>query len=559
MEPIVVVGAGPTGLMTALVLARWGVPSVVLEAEQAPSGVGSKAICVQRDVLSALDRLGVADELVARGVSWTLGRTYFRDREVFQTRFPEVGAAAYPPFVNVSQAETEQVLFAAASAAPEVTLRFGCRVAAVEQDEGGVTARVQTGEAVRGSHLVACDGGRSPVRELLGVGFPGHSHDDRFLIADIRADLPFPDERRFFFDPPFNPGRQVLVHPQADGVWRIDWQVPSDVDVEEERRTGRLDQRIRAVVGDADYEVVWLSSYRFHQRVATRWRVGRVFLAGDAAHLMAPFGARGMNSGIMDAENLAWKLALVRRGEAPDALLDTYEAERRAAAEENVRVTDATMRFMVPRDRLRRAVRNGVLRASLRVPALRPFVNSGRLAEPFQYEASPIIERPPDPAPRRRRAARLGAALLARADGRTVTAPVAARPGALAPDAPVRVPGRPEVTRVRQLFGAGFVALWFPAPGADPPETRAETRTEVPTEVPTGPGLPPLASVVLDDPALRRACAVDGSAFLLVRPDGYVAARRDRLPSASEVRALLTLALGGTTVPGRTAGAAVAS
>jgi 3-(3-hydroxy-phenyl)propionate hydroxylase len=216
---------------------------------------------------------------------------------------------------------------------------------------------------------------------------------DRFLIADIRADLPFPSERRFFFDPPFNPRRQVLVHPQPDRVWRVDWQVPAGVDLETERATGALDARIRQVIGDVDYELVWASAYVFHQRMAEEFRVGRVFLAGDAAHVMTPFGARGLNSGVADADNLAWKLALVLGGLAPDRLLDTYAEERRPAAAENLRVTGETMRFMAPPGRLARWRRNAVLRGSV-LPGIGPWlrrrVNSGRLSVPAAYPDSPL-------------------------------------------------------------------------------------------------------------------------------------------------------------------------
>ena len=239
------------------------------------------------------------------------------------------------------------------------------------------------------AYAVGADGAHSSVRHLLGMGFPGHSHEDLFLICDIRATLPFPRERRFFFDPPWNPGRQVLVHPQPDDLWRIDWQVPSGTDVEAERASGALDRRIRQVVGaTTPYELDWVTAYRFHQRLAPRFRVGRVLLAGDAAHLMSPFGARGLNSGAADAENLAWKLALVLGGRAPEALLDSYDAERRAAAVENLAVTDASMRFMVPHGPLRRGARNAILRGSVRSATLRRLVNSGRLSQPFTYEGS---------------------------------------------------------------------------------------------------------------------------------------------------------------------------
>jgi 2-polyprenyl-6-methoxyphenol hydroxylase-like FAD-dependent oxidoreductase len=238
---------------------------------------------------------------------------------------------------------------------------------------------------MRGSYAVGCDGAHGAIRKLIGVELRGRSYDDRFLIADVRAVLPFPNERRLFYDPAHNPGRQVLVHPQPDGEWRIDWQVAGATDAEEEQSSGRLARRIRAVVGDVPYDLVWLTGYRFHERLADRFRSGRVFLAGDTAHLFAPFGARGMNSGIEDARNLAWKLAFVLRGEAPESLLDSYERERRPAAQVNLKATSATMRFMVPPTPAHRLVRNAILRASLRSKLARRFVDSGQLAEPAVY------------------------------------------------------------------------------------------------------------------------------------------------------------------------------
>ena len=392
--PVLVVGCGPVGMTTALCLARLGVPSVVLEAAEGLSGEGSKSICVQRDVLEIFERLGLGRAMAERGVSWTLGRTYFRGTELFQIRFPEVGPAAFPPFINLGQAEVEAFLLGAVAGQRAGRGALGPPGRRRRQDQHGVTLTV-TGprgtEQVAGPYAVACDGPRSTVRKVLGVEFPGHSFPDRFLIADVRAKLPFPSERRFFFDPPFNPGRQVLVHPQPDDVWRIDWQIPGEVDLDDEQASGRLERRIRAIVGEVAYELVWASVYRFHQRAAERFAAGRVFLAGDAAHLMSPFGARGLNSGVADAENIAWKLAMVLAGRAPAALLATYDSERRAAALHNLAVTDATMRFMVPPNRLLRLYRNAILRGSLRSAALRKRVNSGRLSEPYTYTASPVV------------------------------------------------------------------------------------------------------------------------------------------------------------------------
>jgi 3-(3-hydroxy-phenyl)propionate hydroxylase len=454
-DPIAIVGAGPVGMTAALFLARHRLPSVLLEVEDRWLGEGSRSICVQKDVLDIFDRLGCGQTMADRGVSWTLGRTFFREVELFQIRFPEVGRDAFPPFVNLPQAMLEEYLHQRVRGQPLIDLRWSHRVESVWQDADGVRLGAATPDGpveVGAPYAIACDGPRSAVRRLLGVEFPGESFDDSFLIVDVRVDLPFAKERRFFFDPPFNPGRQVLLHPQPDGVWRIDWQLAAGIDVEEDRASGRLDRRIRAVVGDADYEILWLSTYRFHQRVAASFRAGRVFLAGDAAHLMSPFGARGLNSGVADAENLAWKLWLVLGGRAPEELLDTYDAERRAAARENVAITGATMRFMVPATPLHRLLRNAILRGSLRVPRLRRRVNSGKLSAPFVYADSPIVAGGSDAA----------------------AAPV--RAGAMAPDGPCRLAGvhdlhdlhdLREVRRIRRLLGDGFVALYLAAGGED--------------------------------------------------------------------------------------------
>ncbi|SRR5579875_52648 len=392
MDPVVVAGAGPVGLTTALLLSLHGVPSVVLEAKEEPGHVGSRAICMQREALWALDRVGVAEAMVAEGVTWTVGRTYYRDRELFSVRFPEE-RGGMPPWINLSQCRTEALLLAAAERCPLVDLRWGERVTGVIPGRRGMQVATEGGGGRRtwqGSFLVGADGPRSTVRQLLGVGFPGRSYEDQFLIVDVACDLDFPSERRFYFDPPWNPGRQVLVHECPGKVWRIDWQVPADYDLETERASGALDERIRRIVGERDYEVVWASAYRFHERVASSFRVGRAFLAGDAAHLYAPFGARGLNSGICDAANLAWKLAWELRGWSGPALLDTYAVEREAAAAENLAVTTATMDFLVPRSEAQWARRRQVLERAVSDPAARAEVDSGRLAEAFVYSSSPL-------------------------------------------------------------------------------------------------------------------------------------------------------------------------
>lgn len=520
--PVLIAGAGPVGVVTALLLARYGVPSVLLEAKPERDAVGSKAICVQRDVLDVFDRVGCAEPMVAEGVTWTTGRTFYREHELFAVTFPDPGVSAFPPWINISQCSTERYLFDRVAREALVDVRFGHRVRAFTQHEYGVEVEAETprGPArVSGTHLVGADGPHSTVRRLAGIDFPGRSFADRFLICDIRAELPFPNERRFFFDPAWNPDRQVLVHPCPDSVWRIDWQVPADYDLDAERSSGALDARIRRIVGAAPYEIVWLSVYRFDERCAVTFRSKRVFLAGDAAHLYAPFGARGMNSGVQDAENLAWKLAFVRNGwatgAAAETLLDSFDAERRAAAAENLRVTNATMEFLVPQTERQRAWRRSTLERAVADPGARTLIDSGQLAEPYWYLDSPLTTPsgditcfPTEPGARR--------------------PPVA---GVLCPDGPCTVPGRPEVGRLRQLFGHGFVVL-LADPRHVPEITDASgAATEAPVELYALPAIDPTGVLAT---ALRPA--PDGAH--LVRPDGHLAAVFDHVESGALALAL---------------------
>jgi 2-polyprenyl-6-methoxyphenol hydroxylase-like FAD-dependent oxidoreductase len=501
MTPILVVGCGPVGQTAALLLARWGLDVVVLDARPGRDLVGSKAICQQRDVLDVWDTVGVGAKVARRGVTWTTARTFHRDAELFHYSFVDRGRSPFPPWVNISQSDTEGLLDERIAEQPRIEARWGHRVTRLEQDDAGVTLVCATdrGErTVRGCYAVVCAGARSDdLRAGLGLTFGGESFEDHFLICDIRTDLPgWETERRFYFDPRWNPGRQVLIHPCPDSTFRIDWQVPPGFDVDAEEASGGLDSRIRQVIGDRPYEIVWRSVYRFHSRVVDRMRVGRVLLAGDAAHLVSPFGARGLNSGVQDAENAAWKLAFVVQGQAPEALLESYHDERHAAALENIEVTTATMRFLVPGTPEDRQHRLDVLQRAATEPAARAQVDSGRLAEPFWYVDSPLTT--PD-----------------------VRRPFAGRPprgdvpdpgpGVLVPDWPIAVPGRPDVVRLRQLAREGITVL-----AADD------------APLPRLPAHVPVAVHRMRDlaggPDLAAALGARPGELWLLRPDAHVAA-----------------------------------
>ncbi|GAA4547576.1 FAD-dependent monooxygenase [Amycolatopsis samaneae] len=506
---VAVLGNGPVGQTAALLLAARGIPVVLLDRRPARDPVGSKAICQQRDVLDIWAAVGAGAAVAGEGVTWTTARTFYRDKELFSYRLPAAGTRL-PPFVNLSQSRTEQILDERIAAQPLVDVRWGHRVTGIEQSADGVGIRCQTAEGecrIDADHAVACAGARGDdIRRMLGVGFAGQSFDDLFLICDIRAELDgWAAERRFYFDPPWNPGRQVLIHPCPGGRFRIDWQVPGDYDLAAEETGGGLDARVRAIIGERPYEIVWKSVYRFHARVADRMRVGRVLLAGDCAHLVSPFGARGLNSGVADAENAAWKLAHVLRGWAGPELLESYHDERHAAALENLAVTSATMDFLVPRTPEHRARRLDVLERATRDPAAHAAVDSGRLAEPFWYVGSPLTT--PDPA----------RPFAGRPSRGTLPAPA---PGVLVPDVPLAG------ERLRDLARTGFLVLT--PPGAD-------LGTAVAAVAPC-----PVRVLPFDADSAAALGARPGESWLL-RPDAHVAAVAR---SAGDLRAALRRALG---------------
>jgi len=391
--PVVVVGAGPVGLAAAIDLAQRGVPVVLLDEDDTVS-VGSRAICYAKRTLEVLDRLGCGDPIVAKGVGWNVGRVFHRDALAYEFNLLPESGHRRPAFVNLQQYYFEEYLVERARAFANIDLRWRHQVAGVTPGRDGVTLQVATPDgdyAMTCAWLVAADGARSAIRAMLGLDTEGQVFHDRFLIADIRMSSQFPAERWFWFDPPFHRNQSALLHRQADDVWRVDFQLGWDADPELEKQPERIMPRLRAMLGpQGKVEIEWASVYTFQCRRMRQFRHGRILFAGDAAHLVSPFGARGANSGIQDADNLAWKLALVIAGRAPASLLDSYDAERVYAADENIRHSTRSTDFITPKSAVSRLFRDAVLALARNHAFARRLVNSGRLSVPAVLRDSPL-------------------------------------------------------------------------------------------------------------------------------------------------------------------------
>ncbi|MEL6432980.1 MAG: FAD-dependent oxidoreductase [Pseudomonadota bacterium] len=416
-HPITIVGAGPVGLALAIDLAQRGVPTLILDDNTCIS-TGSRAICFAKRTLEIADRLGIGQGLVDKGVQWNLGRVFVRDDEIFNFNLLAEDGHRRPAFINLQQYYLEEALVSRLRALQDegapVDLRGGNRVTGLSQDDQHVTLNIDTPEgpyALATDWLVACDGANSPLRDMLGLGFEGRVFEDNFLIADVRMTADFPTERWFWFNPPFNPGQSALLHKQPDDIWRIDLQLGWDIDRETETEPNCVKARVRQMLGpEAEFELEWVSIYTFQCRRMQSFRHGRALFAGDAAHQVSPFGARGANSGIQDADNLGWKLAAITKDKAPHNLLDSYNHERLQAADENILHSTRSTDFITPKSDISRVFRDAVLDLAHAHAFARPMINSGRLSQPSSYDGSalntedalpegPALSRPGSPCP----------------------------------------------------------------------------------------------------------------------------------------------------------------
>ncbi|WP_136442136.1 FAD-dependent oxidoreductase [Pacificoceanicola onchidii] len=508
-HPVVVMGGGPIGIATALDLGLQGIPVVVLDDHEG-IGQGSRAICFAKRCLEIADRYGAGEAMLGKGVVWNLGKVFHDDRKVYEFNLLPEDGHKFPAFINLQQPYFEKFLVdrvrqAQADGAP-IEIRGRNRVDSVEVTDDGVRLEITTPDGpytMEADWLIGCDGASSPLRGMMGLDFEGRVFEDSFLIADIRMkNDDFPTERWFWFEPHFKSGASTLLHKQPDGVWRVDFQIGWDVDRKKELQEENVRARLDAMLGDVEYEIVWTSIYTFQCRRMKEFRHGRVLFAGDSAHQVSPFGARGANSGMQDVDNLGWKLGMVIRGEAPERLLDSYHEERAYGADENILNSTRATDFITPKSKVSHLFRNAVLDLAEHHAFARPLVNSGRLSVPCVYDGLSLT----------------GADALPEGPART-------RPGAPCPDAPLGD------GFLLDGLGNGFALLGV---NAEVPEGLSEGAVEVKAIPLPNPLSPELAERYLGEAS---------QAVYLIRPDQHVVARWDSFDETA-VRAALRLACG---------------
>lgn len=495
---VVIAGAGPVGLAMALDLGRRGHQVTVITRLDFIAHC-SKAICFSKRSLDILDRLGVGDRMLEKGVTWSVGKVFWSEgaEPIYQFDMLPIKEQKRPGFVNIQQYYVEEYLYDALVTLPNVDIRWGHSITKVASHNDGADLEVVVGDItyhLNSEWLIACDGARSTVRDQLGLDFEGRVFEDNFLIADIRMpDHQMPSERWFWFDPPFNPGKSALMHRQPDDVWRLDFQLGWNIDRDAAILPENVEPFIRAMLGDhVQFQREWYSVYTFQCRRMARFVHDRTIFAGDAAHLVSPFGARGCNGGLADADNLGWKLDLVLRGQAGDTLIETYNDEAIATADENILNSTRSTDFLTPKTPASQALRDAVLELAKDHAFARPFVNSGRLSTPVSYRNTALNSPDVD---------EWDACLFA---------------GSPVPDAPH---GNGWLL---DALGDDFVLLTH-GPVADMPHN--------------------IRTLVIEGLAADRLALPRGGACL-VRPDQYIAARW-QTPDADRVQKALTHATGG--------------
>ena len=514
-HPIVIVGGGITGLTLACSLAKLGTPAILLDEDNTVGvkGASSRGICYTQKSLEIFQRLGIYDRIATKGIQWSVGRTFAGQDEVYSFDLRQQGGynlSQQPPFINIQQFYIEGFLVERIAELGHVELRWQNRLTAFTQNADFATLTVETpagSYVIEADHVIDATGSHSPLRQWLQVPFTSKRGDDRWCIADVRFTKRPPAERHTWVEAPFNENRAVWQHLMADDVWRIDYQMAPDSDPSHVSREDVVRERLSRQFGpDTEVEIVWVGPYAYRSECVHRMREGRVFFMGDSAKVVSPFGARGGNTGVADADNLAWKLAAVLRGRAHPALLESYDDERLEAAQQNVLVTNRTARFLRPADGVERLFRNAAIGLAKKHPFARTLMNTGRMAVANPYSRS-----------------RACSYAEGSAAGQSVQN-VALR----------WADGSAGCVNELLNWAAGDLLLLAFGPLGRADQQRLNTLTGgAPlraVQVPTGRDRAQATEHVRDpDGHLRAACQLAGPGWALVRPDGYLAASGDRI------------------------------
>ncbi len=392
--PVVIVGAGPIGLSLAIDLAQRGVKSVLLDDNNIVS-TGSRAICWAKRTLEIFDRLGVATKMMAKGITWETGRLFNGDEEVFSFNLLPDKGQKFPAFINLQQYYVEEYLIERCFELKDyIDLRFSSEVIDHEQNKEtvNITVRCPKGDyGLKSRYMVACDGAESPTRKRMNLSFDGEVFDEHFLIVDIVMETqPFESdrpERWFWFAPTFHKGQSALLHKQAENIYRIDLQLEENIDKKKELDPERVRKRIKKVVKSDNFEIDWMSIYKFKCASLDKMVFDRIIFVGDSAHVVSPFGARGGNGGMHDVDNLGWKLASILKGDSSCEILNSYNDERIEAAKENILNSSRATNFMTPKNKMAKVFRDQVLKIATSNKFTRNLINSGRLSVPFKINS----------------------------------------------------------------------------------------------------------------------------------------------------------------------------
>ncbi|MFZ5615707.1 MAG: FAD-dependent monooxygenase [Pseudomonadota bacterium] len=502
--PVAIVGAGPVGLVAALTLAKFGVRSIVIE-RKGTFNDGSRAICIARSSFHIFDRLGVAAPFLEKSLGWTTGRSFYRGRQFLQFEMPHDAHEKFMPMYNLQQQYIEKFLFEATQASGLVDVRWRSEATSVRDCEEGVAISVRdpNGDYVlKAGWLIAADGARSAMRAMRGLRLKGDNLEGRYVIADVQMKHDYPTIRRALFDPKCSPGGTVLIHRQPDDIWRIDYQLKADEDAESATREENVRAKVASILTEighaAPWALEWWSVYTANTLALDDYRDGRIFFAGDSAHIVPIFGVRGLNNGLADAENIGWKLALVTRGEASERLLDSYTPERRGATLDVFANASKSARFMTPPTHGSKLMRDAALSLALSEPFAGAFANPRQMV-PYTYAESPITEKD---------------------DPKFGGGPV---PGGVAPNVRFR-----DGSSLCDHLGRGFAGISFGAP-ADPARFVGRLRELDPDFrlIVIGGACDGAYAISLADEA--GACAdlyaAKAGDCYLVRPDGHVVGR----------------------------------